>query len=255
MDQLNRWNAASGGAIAISGWILTLLALILTVVFYRDSRQPRRFGWQILSLTEVWNPELDKLPHKVPLKLVSGTTAIVGPANVIILRLGNAGRMTVEFSEKLPPVQIKFNKATLVDARIVDSTTSDIVAKLLRTSQSLTLRPSVLQRRQWLELLLITEGEAEYPNITATVKDETASACNVQRLQLKAWWLALLSALAIFFVAGAYILALAPPPGAPPSPSTPAQALASWVGVLSMGLFAYGIRAVATKFRWAKKRS
>lgn len=258
---LNEWNAAVGGLLAITGWLAGVAALILGVVFYLAGRQPRRFGWQILSLTQVWNPELDKLPHKVPLELVSGTTTLVGPAMVIILRMGNTGRMSVEFSEKLPPVQIKFNKATLVDARVVDTSTSDIEAELLRpTSQSVTFRPSMLQRRQWLELILITEGPAEYPKITATVEDETAAACDVKRLQFKAWWLVLLSSLAVFFL-GANVLGFmdgSTPPGTEPRVTivkTPAQYVAVGATYISLFMLVYGIRTIFKKFRWAKKRS
>jgi hypothetical protein len=268
MDQLNQfigtlneWNAAVGGLLAVTGWLCTVAALILAVVFFYAGHQPRRFGWQILSLTQVWNPELDKLPHKVPLELVSGTTTLVGPAMVIILRMGNTGRMSVDFDDKLPPVQIKFNKATLVDAKVVDTSNSDIKAELLRpTSQSVTFRPSMLQRRQWLELILVTQGVAEHPRITATVKDETAAACDVKRLQFKAWWLVLLSSVAVFLL-GANFLGFM---DSSPSPDggqrvvilkTPAQYLAAGATYLSLFMFIYGVRTVWKKFRWAKKRS
>lgn len=177
------------------GNILGVAGLVTGFIFYWLSRKPKRFGWQVISTTEI----VSFKGRSLPLKVVYEEQEVYSP-NLIVLRLGNAGKAEIRPSDYDGLVRVEFSKGRMLACDISRKLNEQIVAEVTRdTPMSVTVAPSLLNAGEWIDLQFITDGPVETPKVSARIAGETNPAGDVAAQQKRLWRPWLMLGLALFF--------------------------------------------------------
>ncbi|MCT9868726.1 hypothetical protein [Paenarthrobacter aurescens] len=180
------------------GNILGVAGLVTGFIFYWLSRRPKRFGWQVISKTEI----VSFKGRSLPLQVVYGGEEVYSP-NLIVLRLGNAGKAEIRPDDYDGPVRVDFSKGRMLACDVSRKLNEKIEVEVTRdTPMSVTVAPSLLNAGEWVDLHFITDGPVETPAVSARIAGETSAAGDVVAQQKRLWrpWLVL----------GAFLLLLGP---------------------------------------------
>lgn len=165
------------------GNILGIAGLVTGFIFYWLSRKPKRFGWHVISTTEI----VSFKGRSLPLRVVYDGEEVYSP-NIIVLRVGNAGKAEIKPDDYDGPVRVEFTKGRLLAFDVSEKLNDRISIQLTQDSpMSVTVVPSLLNGGEWVNLQFITDGPIETPKVSARIAGESSLAGDVVAQQKRVW--------------------------------------------------------------------
>jgi hypothetical protein len=144
------------------GNILGIVGLLTGFVFYWISRKPKRFGWHLVSKTEI----LSSKGRALPLKVVYDGEDVFSP-NIIVLRIGNVGKAEIRPADYDGAVRIEFAKGRLLAFDISEKLNPQINVELVQdTPSSVAVSPSLLNAGEWVNLQFVTDVPLRHQRCT-----------------------------------------------------------------------------------------
>lgn len=177
MDTFYQWlDSQLGNLIGLAG-------LVTGFIFFWLSRKPKRLGWEIISSTAL----VSFKGRSLPLKVVFDGEDVYSP-NIVVLRLGNAGKKEIRSEDFDGPVRVSFDKGRLL-ATSVSNTSVEGITYDLDTSQENEIRiePKLLNPREWLDIQFVTDGPLEEPRVFARVAGQLNDIQDVERARARVW--------------------------------------------------------------------
>ncbi|MFB9654774.1 hypothetical protein [Pseudarthrobacter oxydans] len=231
MDDLWKW---LGEQIDI---ILGVAGLATGFIFWWLSRRPKKFGWEVLNYTSI----VSRVGKGLPLKVVYDGQDVRSP-NLVMLRLGNAGKAELRAQDFDGPVRIEFKSGRLLAASVIDTSVPDISPEFDQNENSVSFTPSLLNAGEWISFQFVTDGPLETPRVHARVAGQTGQITDLVRERQKTWLPVVLTGLALFIVS--------PILGLTFEATKPLAPVALILGVCAFGLGLYGMDK---RLAWARK--
>lgn len=178
MDDLGKWLGDQAGNI-----LSFVGGIVVSALFYWISLRPKRFGWQLISSNGIVSAK----GRSLPLKVVYDGQEVSSP-NIIVMKIGNAGKSEITAEDYDGPVRIQFNKSSLLACDVSGRLNEQITASVLKdTSSSVVVEPTLLNPGEWIILQFVTDGPLEIPTVHARVAGQTSPVNDVAKAHAKTW--------------------------------------------------------------------
>jgi hypothetical protein len=165
--------------------ITAIVAIVITLLTYLGRRQQKRLDYQSISILRLLNPRgVSRVADK--LKLSYGDTPVKDPC-IAVVRLINAGRVPIETEDFQQPVRIDLG-CPVVSADVARAhppgLETELADKVTWKGTEAQLLPTVFNPRDWLALLIVTDGVPEQATVIIRVKGGVSRQFNPNKIWL-----------------------------------------------------------------------
>lgn len=182
MDHLQNWVDANASWVSFVSLVVGVLALLTGFLFYRWSRRPKRFGYQVMSST----PILSHFSQNLPLKVNYDGEEVVKP-NLLVVKAGNVGKASIQSRDFDGGVRIGFKQSRLLAVSVTDTSDPDLVPEFIQSENKVIFTPSLLISGEWINFQFITDGPLELPNVEARIADQTGPVKQIREFEVAPW--------------------------------------------------------------------
>lgn len=177
MDEFWGWLGSQWGN------IVGVVGVATGFIFFWLSRRPKRFGWQLMNQTPILTADSKGLPLKI---IYSGEHEVMRP-NLIVVRLGNRGKVEIPSSDYDRPVRVSFSSSKLIGTQFTDGLELGLKAELTQGDNAVSFTPPLLNRDEWFDLQFVTDGPLEVPSVTARVAGQSGEIGELMHLRKRRW--------------------------------------------------------------------
>jgi len=195
MDHQLSWFDANAGWIGFAGLVVGVLGVLTGFIFYWLSRRPKRFGWQLMDQTPILTADSKGLPLKI---IYAGEHEVSKP-NLVVVRLGNRGKVEIRSDDYDGPVKVSFIKSHLIGSVLIDGLNLDLKTELSQGGNTVEFTPPLLNKGEWMELQLVTDGPLEVPVVKARVAGQSGEITELARARRRFVRRIFLASLVLFF--------------------------------------------------------
>jgi hypothetical protein len=168
-------NIGWGGGIGIG---LTVLGVVLAVLW--RPRRSKRLGWKYQSANQIIrSPESQR--GSLPLNVVYRGQEVVN-ANIIVLRIYNAGRREIPKGDFDGPIAIEFRSSKLLTVDVIAQSSPSMIVSYkvdISAPNKVTLNRMLLNAGEWIDLQFLTDGGIEKPPVTARIVGQTGEPFDI----------------------------------------------------------------------------
>jgi hypothetical protein len=164
------------GETAWGALVGVIVTIIFGYLFYRLQERTKRASWEILSRNRIIRAGESQRKR---LKVVYDSTEVENP-NLTVIRLGNRGKDEIRAEDWDPPISLDFSPAKIISYDIAKRSVPAIGGQFSDVQDSrISFRPTLLNRHEWFDFHIVTDGELIDPRITGRIAGETHELGNI----------------------------------------------------------------------------